>query len=161
MHSVSRSLAMECISKYIHLKVLSYILHHSSQLWLCSFISDCARINWWLDIGIALYPNKNWNTRAMGMVVLVKRLYKCYFIDLWYLVSVLQSQLFDSLEPGRAIIIRTLHGCPLEMNENFMISKLICNANHQIWVHLWGTIMLCVYYIVGRITVGEQIDTFK
>ena len=34
-------------------------------------------------------------------------------------------------------------------------------ANQQIWVHLWGTVMLGLYYTMERIIVGKQIDKFK
>ena len=54
-------------------------------------------------------------------------------------------------------VIRTLHDCPSQMNENLLISY----ANQQIWVHLWGTVMLDVYYIMARLILTKYAHEFK
>ena len=67
------------------------------------------------------------------------------------------------------LVIRTLHDCPSQMNENLLISnskltsdsELIGDANQQIWVHLWGTVMLGMYYIMARIIIIKYAHEFK
>ena len=54
------------------------------------------------------------------------------------------------------------------MAEDLMLSKGkltsesdFGNAKHQNLVHLWGTIVFGVYYMMLKIIVGEWIDKFK
>ena len=63
-------------------------------------------------------------------------------------------------------VTRTMHYCPSKMNENLMISNnkymsYVGDANYQIWVHLRGTIMLGVYFVMWSIIVVELIDKFQ
>ena len=57
--------------------------------------------------------------------------------------------------------IRSLRDCPSQMNEHLLISNSKRDANQQIGVYLWGTVMLGVYYIMARIIVAKYIDQFK
>ena len=83
------------------------------------------------------------------------------FDTLYKIANIISISAFG--ENVNAIIIRTLHDCPSQMNENLLISnsKLTSDANQQISVHLWGTVMLGVYYIMARIIITKYAHEFK